>query len=674
MLDFFGTALPALGEAWLLILTPTVLIYLVMGVLIGLAVGIIPGLGGIAGMALVLPFLYGMDPISGLAMMIGLVAVIPTSDTFASVLLGIPGSAASQATVLDGFPMAKKGQAARALSAAFISSLTGGVFGAIVLSMLILVARPLVLAIGIPQLLLLTILGFSMVAVLSGRSALKGIVAAGLGMTIGAIGEAPAHGSPRLDFGSWYLQDGFSLVVVGLGLFALPEIVSLLRQNSTIAQESTLGTGWIDGVRDWWQNKWLSLRCSVLGVIIGMIPGLGASVVDWIAYGHTVQTSKDRTGYGKGDVRGVIGPESSNNAKEGGALVPTLLFGVPGSGSMAVLMGGMVLLGYQVGPQMLQSDLPVTYTFIWLLALANVIGAGLCIFLSGGIARLTTIKFGLIAPFLMMMISFAAFQSKQTLWDLAALIAIGVLGIYLRRFGWSRPAFLIGFVLAGQAEIYTYQVVQIASSRFRRGFDAGIEYLLTPVSLVLIVVIVTSVWLGIRQMREMRAIGDTGGPTQKRGSMIFATVIAALLGFAFVNALLIGPLIDKVFPALVSGVALAFVLLTVWQMRIAPITHPVFHDEEQHGEDAKSESGLMPVLGYFLALVGMTALFGFIIASSIFFITFLRFRADTSWLRAIIMAVLGIGGLVALAAILNRDFPHGLLQTVVDLPWPLNRP
>lgn len=155
-------------------------------------------------------------------------------------------------------------------------------------------------------------------------------------------------------------------------------------------------------MKDWWRNRWLSIRCSTIGVIVGVVPGLGGSVVDWIAYGHTMQTAKDKSQFGKGDIRGVIGPESSNNAKEGGGLVPTLLFGIPGSGSMAVFIGGMILLGYDAGPQMVTNDLPITYTVVWSLALANVFGAGLCLLMSGGIAKLTTIRFPLLVPFLFM--------------------------------------------------------------------------------------------------------------------------------------------------------------------------------------------------------------------------------------------------------------------------------
>jgi hypothetical protein len=225
------------------------------------------------------------------------------------------------------------------------------------LTLFIVVARPLVLAFGLPEMLMISILGLSMVAVLAGRVALKGLAAAGLGMLIGTIGVADAGGSLRMaSYDFPYLTDGLQLVIVGLGIFAVPEIVSLLRQDRSIAKDAALGAGWMDGVRDWFANKWLSVRCSLIGVVVGVIPGLGGSVVDWIAYGHAVQTTKDKSQFGKGEIRGVIGPESSNNAKEGGGLVPTLLFGIPGSGSMAIFIGAIALLGsgdIEVGPAML---------------------------------------------------------------------------------------------------------------------------------------------------------------------------------------------------------------------------------------------------------------------------------------------------------------------------------
>jgi putative tricarboxylic transport membrane protein len=242
--------LESLLQAFTLILSGEHFLYLIFGVFLGIFVGILPGLGGIVGFSVLMPFIYGMDPVSALAMLIGLIAVVPTSDTFTSVLMGIPGSTASQATVLDGFALAKKGQAARALGAAFSSSLFGGLFGAVVLTLIVIVAKPIILFFGSSELFMLGILGISMVGVLSGDSFIKGFLACGLGLLLGSIGSAPATGEWRLAFGSYYLFDGIKVVTIGLAAFAIPEICDLLRQNQTIAKkDEPLGSGWIQDVQ-----------------------------------------------------------------------------------------------------------------------------------------------------------------------------------------------------------------------------------------------------------------------------------------------------------------------------------------------------------------------------------------------------------------------------------------
>ncbi|MEM6974638.1 MAG: tripartite tricarboxylate transporter permease [Pseudomonadota bacterium] len=669
-MDILATALPALGQAFALILQPEQLMFLVLGVVLGLSVGVFPGLGGIAGLSLVLPFVFGMEPVSGLALMVGLIAVIPTSDTFASVLMGIPGSSASQATVLDGFPMAKKGEAARALSAAFVSSLFGGLLGATVLTFFILIARPLVLAFGLPEMLMITLLGLSMVAILAGRLPLKGVAAACLGLMVGTIGEADAGGSLRMStYDVPYLTDGLKLVIVGLGIFAVPEIIALLRQDRAIAKDAALGAGWFDGLRDWLANLWLSVRCSVIGVLVGVIPGLGGSVVDWIAYGHTVQTAKDKKGFGSGDVRGVIGPESSNNAKEGGGLVPTLIFGIPGSGSMAVFIGGLALLGYEAGPQLIQNNLDVTYTIVWSLAIANVFGAGLCILLSGQIAKLTTIRFTLLAPFLFMMISFAAFQSRQSIGDLIALFAIGLLGIFLRRFDWSRPAFLIGFVLSSQAENFSFQAYQIAASRFRRGMEQGLEYIFSPIVIVIIILTVVSVIVGIRQAKQILPEGDV--PIgRKVAPMVFLGAMTLYLATSLVDAWGIRMQTDRIFPITVSIVGLVACLALFVRMLRGGAGDAVFADREASGEDANAPHGLWATLAWFAGLLVLTSLVGFILALAAFLVGFLRVRAQAEWRQVLILTGAGLALMLTMAGVLNRDFPPGLLQDVVDLPWP----
>ncbi len=671
-MDLIATALPALEQALSLVLQPQQIFYLIVGILLGLSVGILPGLGGIAGLSLVLPFLFGMEPVSGLAMMIGLIAVIPTSDTFSSVLLGIPGSTASQATVLDGFPLAKKGEAARALSAAFMSSLFGGLVGAFALTFFILIARPLILAFTVPAMLMVIILGLSMVAILAGRVPVKGIMAAGLGLLLGTIGTAGAGGSLRIaSYDVPYLVDGIQLVIVGLGIYAIPEIVSLLRQDQSISRSGGLGKGWLDGLRDWWRNIWLSVRSAILGVAVGIIPGLGGSVVDWIAYGFTVQTAKDKSKFGQGDIRGVIGPESSNNAKEGGGLVPTLIFGIPGSGSMAVFIGGLALLGFEAGPHMVRNNLDLTYTIVWSLALANVFGAGLCILLSGQIARITTIRFTLIAPYLFMIITFAAFQSSQRLGDLVALIAIGFLGIFLRRFDYSRPAFLIGYVLSYRTENLINQVYQIAGSRFRRGFEVGMEYIATPLTLSLLVLIVVSVVVGVRQAKHIRESAEvyTGG---KAAPLVFLLAIMAYSAYAVYDASGIMRTSDKMFPIIVGTITLVSGAFLLLRMVRKPADDPAFMDLEAGGEDGNAPVGLWSALSWLIGLVLLSIAFGFVIAASIFLLVFFRVAAGLSWMRAAVMAAAGVGFIVFLAFSLGRVFPPGLLQEVARLPWPLN--
>ena len=415
------------------------------------------------------------------------------------------------------------------------------------------------------------------------------------------------------------------------------------------------------------------MRCSLIGVIVGVIPGLGGSVVDWIAYGHTIQSSKDKSKFGKGDVRGVIGPESSNNAKEGGGLVPTLLFGIPGSGSMAVFIGALALLGngIDVGPSLLENNLDFTYSIVWLLALANVVGTLLCIALSGGIARLTNIRFALLAPFIFMIISFAAFQSGQNLMDLVALFTIGLIGIMLRRFDWSRPAFLIGFVLANPVENYSNNANQIAGIRFRQGWETGLEYLLSPIVIILIIITALSVIIGLRQAKNILAEGDvpSGG---KRAPLIFLLFVIGFILYALIDAMSIPDYAatDRVFPVFVASISLigAFILLA--QMMILPESHVIFSDRENNEIEKSANYGLWPTLAWFTFLLSLTAIVGFIIALTLFLLSFMKYRAQLGWMKSSLYSVLGVIFMLFMAWLLNRDFPPGLLQHYFDLPWP----
>jgi putative tricarboxylic transport membrane protein len=658
--------LAALLDALSNLLTLHHLAYMMIGIGVGLVVGVLPGLGGIVGMSLLLPFVYGLDTTSAMAMLIGMLPVLATSDTFASILMGIPGSSSSQATILDGFPLSKKGEAARALSAAFSASLFGGLFGAVVLTICVLIARPLVLSFGSAELFMLTVFGLSMVGVLSGSSLTKGIAACAAGLALGSVGAAPATGEYRMDFGLLYLSDGISLVIVGLAIFAVPEIGDLLRQNQAIAGKNVgLGTGWLQGVRDTFREWWLTLRCSSLGSILGIIPGLGGSVVDWIAYGHVVQTSKDRSQFGKGDIRGVIGVESTTAAKEGGALVPTLLFGIPGSGSMAIFLAGMILIGLQPGPAMVAQNLNVTYTIVWSLAVANVIGTVLCIVLAPGIAKLTHIRYPLIAPFMIMVITFAAFQPTRSFNDLLALLVLGVFGILLRRFGWPRPAFLIGFVLATQSERYLYQAVQFS----------GWSFFTKPIVLIITAIIIASVWLGARSRNnesgriETEGTGSVGDGTSLWPQIAFTLLIIGLFVFTGYESLKLSYL-ASIFPAGIAAVGLIFgfaVLLP--QYRGQRKSAAIFDGEA--GRDSQNEPvSPLRYVGWLAGLVGTIALVGYILAILTFFVVFLRQVAKADWSQCALLTAAGAAIVLTLAWALNLQLPAGVLQHYADLPWP----
>ena len=649
--------LDSLISAFGLIFSGAHFLYLLLGVVMGIFIGILPGLGGIVGFSILMPFIYGMDPVSALAMLIGLIAVIPTSDTFTSVLMGIPGSSASQATILDGFQLAKQGQAARALSAAFSASLFGGLFGALVLTLIVVIAKPIILFFGSSELFMLGILGISMVGVLSGDSFVKGFLACGVGLLLGTMGSAPATGEWRLTFGSYYLFDGLKVVTVGLAAFAVPEICDLLRKNAKIAtKDEPLGKGWLQGLKDTIREKWIVLRCAGIGTMIGILPGLGGSVVDWIAYGHVVQTARDKSNFGKGDIRGVIAPESANNAKEGGGLVPTILFGIPGSGSMAVFLGGLTLLGIEPGPALIEEDLQFTYVMVWSLALANVIGAGMCFAISSKVAKITTIPYGILAPFMIMIICFAAFQVTRSIYDLYTLIILGAFCTLMKSYNWPRPALLIGFVLSDTLETYLYQAVQIYDWNF-----------LTRTSVITIFVItLISVFLGMRTKKEKTVTHSVKVSDLFKLNLetVFLGIIYIFFGMTVYDSLKHN-FLGGVFPGAIS--LIMFIVMT----------YTLFFNQKWLSKALNSSYSLEDTKDMFYAfswiifLVVLVSLFGFIIGIVILFIAVMKNKTELPLIKILTITTGGVALMLLLSHFMVLVFPSGLLQEYVQLPWPL---
>jgi len=364
--------------------------FMMLGILVGIWIGVLPGIGGLAGLAILVPFTFGMDPVSAFAMLLGMLAVNATSDTLACVLLGIPGTAGAQATILDGYPLARMGQARRAFGAAFTVSAFGGLFGAVVLAVSLPLALPIILSVAKPEEFAFGILGLSMVGSLAGSSIAKGLAAGAFGLLLSTVGYAEASSIPRYWFGLDYLLDDIPLLPLILGLFALPEMMELATTNQAISRvpdDQSKGGGMWQGVKDAWTHRWLALRTSIIGVYIGILPGLGNSIADWLSYGHAVQSAKDKSQFGRGDIRGVIGPEASNNAILGGSLIPLVAFGIPGGAGTAVLLGAFLIQGLRPGPEMLTTKLDFTFSLVWTIALANVIVVALLMVWSRQVAE-----------------------------------------------------------------------------------------------------------------------------------------------------------------------------------------------------------------------------------------------------------------------------------------------
>jgi putative tricarboxylic transport membrane protein len=487
-----------------LVLQWKALAFMGLGILLGFWVGLLPGLGGATTLALMLPFIYTMQPHEAFAFLLGMHSVVATTGDITSVLFGVPGEATTAAIILDGHAMAKKGQAGRALGAALSSSLLGALIGAAALALAIPVVRPVVLAFGSPELFMLAIVGLAFIASLSAQGArgmVRGFIAGGLGLFLATVGQDPQAGVARFTLDTLYLWQGIDIVPVLVGLFAVPELIDLVVRGSSIAGDQPVGEvrkGALEGVKDTFRHFWLAIRCGLIGTFIGITPGLGGSVAQWMAYGHATQsarTPEERKGFGAGDVRGVIGPGAACNSKEGGSLIPTIAFGVPGSTAMAILLGGFFLTGLVPGPDMLTKNLPITYSMVWTIVLANVITVAACFLFLNRLAALTNVPGHLLVPVVLVLVFIGAFTANNQYGDIVVMLACGLVGWLMVVAGWPRAPFVLGLVLGKIAENYLY----ISVARYQA------SWVTRPVVLVLFVVAVVVILYPVVQAWRARA-------------------------------------------------------------------------------------------------------------------------------------------------------------------------
>ncbi|HTM10932.1 MAG TPA: tripartite tricarboxylate transporter permease [Verrucomicrobiae bacterium] len=638
---------------------------MIVGIAVGFVVGILPGLGGPTTLALMLPFIFKMNAVQAFAFLLGMSAVTNTTGDITSILFGVPGEPTTAATIVDGHPMAKKGEAGRALGAALMSSLIGAAFGALALALAVPVVRPLVLTFGSPEFFMLALVGVAFVASLSGNNLLKGLISGGLGYLLATIGLDPISGIQRYTFGKLFLWDGIGLVPVTIGLFAIPEVIDLAVQGTSISKMtvSKLG-GVMEGVRDTFRHFWLVIRCSAIGTYIGLIPGMGGAVSQWVAYAHAVQSSPNKDRFGKGAVEGVLGPGAANNSTLGGALIPTVAFGVPGSVSTAILLGAFIIQGLVPGPDMLMPEpkghLSLTFSLVWINIVSNLITVAICFLFLNQIAKITNIRAHLLMPFILVLIYVGTFAEKNAFEDLGVFLVFGALGWIMVQVDWQRPPLILGLVLGPVME----------NRLFLSTDNYGLAWIWRPGVLILFVITLAGIFYPmLKKSREKRLFEDqlatAGEPMQRTRQFRSPT---AILFSLFLVLLLIGALWQSrdfgyragLFPWAIGFPVLALALV---QLGMDFTGKTKFTDTSDLEADAALPQDvrrrrIASIIGWIFAFYIAIWLLGFSLAVPVMIVCYLKIAGKEKWPITILLALLAWGCF------------YGLFEQTLHVPFP----
>lgn len=477
--------------------------YLLIGAVFGLLIGVIPGLSGHFAMAMVIPFLYTMEPAAGIAFLLGAHSTVAQGGGLTAILFSTPGTGQNAATLLDGPPMRMKGQGAMAAGAAMTACFLGATFGALALALILPVLQKVVLFFGPSEIFVLAFLALTFVAVLGKEDITRSMIAALLGLLLAMVGVDNVTNQERFTFGLLELRDGLGLVPVILGLFAVAEMFELWVSGGSLtgseskplsARETQRQV--FQGIFEAFRRWWLILRCSSIGATMGLIPGLGSAPAAFIAYGHAKQTSKTKETFGKGNIEGVIGSEAANDAVEGGALASTVAFGVPGSSSMAILLGALFVLGQETGPNMLTYHVDVVFVMIFTIIIGNFIGMLGGAFLVNPLSRATGLRSSVLVPVLIVIVFTGAYAVHSSWFDIFVALVFGVIGYLMKELNYSRAAMLIGFVLGFAVEKNLYLATQLD----------GPDFILRPIPLTLalitIVFLAYNIWSIVQHRRE----------------------------------------------------------------------------------------------------------------------------------------------------------------------------
>jgi putative tricarboxylic transport membrane protein len=480
----------AIVNAFGVVSDPYNLVLLALATATGLFIGMLPGLGGTVVIALLIPLTFPLDPLVAFMILVAANGGTSQGGAITAILINTPGKAPNAATILDGYPMARQGRAGEAIGASATASGLGAVFGIIILVLLIPFMLEFVLLFSSAEIFWLAVWGLTLLAVVVSGDVLSGLISGGFGVLFALHGINDATALARWTYDLNFMLDGFRLVPSLIGLFAVAEMINLVAEGEQIAQEDIdsdeggLG-GRFKGARAVLTHWWIFLRSAVIGAFVGAIPGVGGTTANYVAYFQAVQTSDDPEAFGTGDIRGVIASEASNDAKEGGAYIPTLGFGVPGSSSMAVLFGAFLLHGITPGPLLMQNHLDVVGIVVIAAVISNVVSSVFGMAAANQLTKLTRIDIMYVAPLVIAIAFFGTYALQNNVFNLAITAFFGLLGFLMIRVNMSRIPMILGLVLGPIAEVQFFRALQIS------GNDYGI-FVNKPLDWVLILLIVLS--------------------------------------------------------------------------------------------------------------------------------------------------------------------------------------
>ncbi|HET7681053.1 MAG TPA: tripartite tricarboxylate transporter permease [Xanthobacteraceae bacterium] len=472
--------------------------FLFAGVVVGLIFGIVPGIGGTTAIALLMPLTLGMDPRNAMMLMGGIMGAVSAGGSITSILINTPGGAPNAATCFDGYPMAQQGKAGAAIGAAAAASTLGGLFGIILLIAIIPVLKQVVLLFGPPEFFMLALMGLAAVALSTGGQFLRGLIAGGIGLMLSFVGYSGVSGTVRFTGGSEYLWDGISLIPALTGMFAITEMIALSIVGGTISKDATTTrvTGVMEGVWACFKYWKTLLQGSAIGTVIGAIPGLGGTVAAFLSYTAAMQISKSPETFGRGNIEGVIGPEAANNSKDGGSLIPTLAFGIPGSAEMAVFLGVLVLIGVEPGPMLLIQNEGVVFSLIIALSASCIIATVITLLVTRPLAMITLVDVHIVAPAVIAVSLVGVYALQNSFGDVVMAVLFGILGYVMMRFGFPRITLVIALVLGELAERSYHQSLRMADG------DWTVFFTRTTSFVLLLLTVACLLWPAVQTLRR----------------------------------------------------------------------------------------------------------------------------------------------------------------------------